>query len=131
MTATPPDHSLRHLSDSLPALLKRTPPHGADFFLQPQSRSSPIGSLQRPHILLQLSVPPVFGGLQQADADFAVDGFWLCGLGLYDAIEEYRLLVQQGALVQSVARVDVQREVDDGCCESEAAELEWLRSINR
>jgi hypothetical protein len=31
--------------------------------------------------------------------------------------------VQQGALVQSVARVDVEREVDDGCCEGEAAEL--------
>jgi hypothetical protein len=33
------------------------------------------------------------------------------------------LLVQQGALVQSVARVDVEREVDDGGCEGEAAEL--------
>ena len=123
MTAAPPDHSLRHLCDSLPALLKRTPPHGADFFLQPQSRSSPIGSLQRPHILLQLSVPPVFGSLQQANADFAVNGFGLRRLGLYDAIEEDCLLVQQGALVQSVARVDVEREVDDGSCEGEAAEL--------
>lgn len=108
-----PHHSLRHLNNALPPLLERPPPHLANLLLQPQPRRAPVGRLQRPHILLQLGIPPVFSGLQQADADFAVDGFGCCGLGLDDAVEQDCLLVQQGTLVQSVARVDVEREVDD------------------
>jgi hypothetical protein len=42
---------------------------------------------------------------------------------LDDVIEEDGLLVEKRALVQSVARVQVEGEVDYGCCEGEAAEL--------
>jgi hypothetical protein len=79
--------------------------------------------LQRAHILLELGIPAVFSGLEKANAHFAVYGRQLHGLGLDDVVEEDGLLVQESALVESVARVQVEGEVEDCGCEGEAAEL--------
>jgi hypothetical protein len=47
----------------------------------------------------------------------------LHGFGLDDVVEEDGLLVEKSALVESVARVQVEGEVEDCGCEGEAAEL--------
>lgn len=115
--------SLGRIRRNLPSLLKRIAPHRAHFLLQPLSRGRPVGSLHLPHIPLQLRVPSILCALEQAQAHFAVYGRRLRGLGLDDAVQKDCLLVQQGALVEAIARMEVQGEVDDGRCESEAAEL--------
>lgn len=115
--------SLGRIGRDLPSLFKRIAPHRAHLLLQPLPRSRPVGILQLPHIPLQLRVPPILCAFEQAQAHFAVYGRRLRGLGLDDAVQKNCLLVQQGALVEAIARVEVQGEVDDGGCESEAAEL--------
>lgn len=91
--------SLRNLHNPLPPLHESPSPHLANLVLQPQPGRRPIRRLQRPYILLELSIPPVFGSFQQSDANLAIDGLRLRGLGFDEAVEQDRLLVQKGALV--------------------------------
>lgn len=53
----------------------------------------------------------------------------MCGFGLDNVVEEDCLLVEESALVQSIARVQVEGEVEDGGCEGEAAELREVLAL--
>ena len=91
----------------------------------PVPRSVPIKALQTPHRRLELRVPSILDSLAQSGSDGSCRRRGRRGLRVDDAVEEEGLLAQESGLVGAISLVEVEGDVEEGCGQSCAADLDW------